>query len=89
MTAVLITTDNRGVYFGRVLDDSKCPEAIVLADARVCVTWDTGHRGFLYLAVEGPKDVADVSPAVGRLTVYGIATIAECTPAAAEAWDAS
>lgn len=86
MTPVLITTENRGVYFG-YLDEDRAPAHVVLERARVCVSWDTGHRGFLHLAVEGPQGVADVSPAVGRLTVYGVATLAECSERAAKAWD--
>lgn len=86
MKPVLVTTNNRGIYYG-YLADGFGSDWIVLDRARVCVSWDTGSRGFLHLAVEGPVGVADVSPAVGRLTVYGVATVAECSPRAAKAWD--
>lgn len=86
MTPVLITTENRGVYYGHLAEDH-APAYVILERARVCVSWDTGHRGFLYMAVEGPAGVAEVSPAVGRLTVYGVATLAECSDRAAKVWD--
>ena len=85
MTPVLITTDNRGVYFGHLLEN-KAPEMVRLARARVVVQWDT-PQGFLYMAVKGPQGVAEVSPAVGDLEVYGVAAVAVCSPEAAEAWD--
>lgn len=82
---VLVTTENRGVYAGRLVEND-APRRVILEDARVCVSWDTGHRGFLVLAVEGPAGVAEVSPAVGRIEIYGVCTVAECTEEAAEAW---
>lgn len=88
MQAVLITTNNRGIYFGYLAKDNGA-ESVVLEQARVVVSWDTEHKGFLYLATHGPEEVAEVSPACERMTVYGIATMADCSPAATEAWDAS
>lgn len=88
MTPVLITTNNRGVYYG-YLAENNAPDMVRLEKARVCVQWDAGHEGFLVMAVRGPKGVADVSPAVGSMEVYGVATIATCSPEAAEEWDAS
>lgn len=88
MHAVLVTTNNRGIYYGHLARDNGS-ESVVLERARAVISWDTGHHGFLYLATHGPKDVAEVSPACERMTVYGIATMADCSLAATEAWDAS
>jgi len=87
MTPVLITTNNRGVYYGYLVEN-KAPDMVRLDKARVVVQWDT-PKGFLHMAVEGPEGVAEVSPAVGSMEVYGVATIADCTKEAAEAWDAA
>lgn len=88
MKPVLISTDNRGIYYGYLVEN-KAPSHVVLEKARVCVAWDTGEKGYLYLATEGPEGVATVSPACGRVEVYGVGTIADCTERAAEAWDAA
>lgn len=81
----LVTTKERGVYVGRIIENNG-PDHIVLADARCCVRWELEDDGFLYLAVHGPTGVAEVSPTVAHLQVYGVSTIAECTPEAARAW---
>lgn len=88
MIPVLITTNNRGIYYG-YLTENNAPDMVRLEKARVCVQWDAGNEGFLVMAVRGPQGVAEVSLAVGSLEVYGVATIAHCSPEAAEAWDAS
>jgi hypothetical protein len=85
---VLISTNNRGIYYGYLVENH-APDHVTLERARVCAVWDTGEKGYLYMATHGPEGVAMVSPAVGSMEVYGVATIAECSPEAAEAWDAS
>jgi hypothetical protein len=88
MTPVLITTTNRGVYFGHLVENN-APASVTLERARVCASWDCDEEGYLVMAVRGPRGVAQVSPACERLTVYGVATIAECSPEATEEWDAA
>ena len=86
-TPVLVTTERGGVYFGYMADDTPAPVRLDLTDARVVVRWDTGGLGFLALAVQGPGGMADISPAAPSITLYGIASIAVCTPAAATDFD--
>jgi len=86
MKPVLITTKNRGIYYGYLLHDQG-PVACTLTRARVVATWDCGHEGFLALAVRGPRGRAEVSPQCEELTIYDIDTVALVTDAAAEEWD--
>lgn len=85
MQAVLITTNNRGVYFGYLLVDA-APDYVVLKDARYAVSWENMH-GYLDLAAGGPTDECRVTPATVGLTLYGIAAIADCSDEAAKAWE--
>jgi len=88
MSYVLITTEQRGVYVGEIVDN-RAPKSVVLQNARCCVRWELEDDGFLYLAVHGPEGVAQVSPEVAHLQVFGVCTIAECTKEAEEAWRAA
>lgn len=82
---VLVTTVNRGVYFGYLVDDM-CPDQVTLTDARCAVSWEN-MRGHLDLAVRGPNDECRVTPACLNITLYGITGIATCTPEAVAAWE--
>lgn len=86
MTPVLVTTKNRGIYYGYLVVD-KGPVAVTLAQARVVADWDCGQKGFLALAVYGPRGLANVSPACTELTIYDIDTVALVNPEAVEEWD--
>lgn len=87
MTPVLVTTERGGVYFGYMTADTTAPTRLDLTTARVITEWDTGAQGYLTLAVRGPSGLATVSPAAPSVTLYGITSIAECTPAAATDFD--
>lgn len=87
MQPVLVTTNNRGVYFGYLEDDSLSPDRLVLSNARVCVEWSMDMRGFLGLADIGPGADCKISRPTTRITLYGISTISECTAAAAARWE--
>ena len=85
--AVVVTTEHRGVFFGYVLDDSKAPAQITLSRARNCVYWAANVRGFLGLASSGPLEGSRVGPPAPEFTVYGLTSVAACTPEAVEAWE--
>lgn len=86
MQPVLVTTNNRGVYFG-YLSVNGAPDFVVLKDARYAVSWEE-MRGYLDLANGGPNGGCRVTPSTVALTLYGIAALAHCTPEAAAAWEA-
>jgi hypothetical protein len=85
---VLVTTDKRGVFAG-VLEENNVGEdgTVVLREARNCIYWDSGLRGFLGLANPGPGPECRIGPAVPLLTLTGVTGIAECTDDARKAWE--
>lgn len=85
---VVVTTEYRGVFFGYVEDDSKLPSEITLSSARMCVYWSSATKGVLGLAATGPAKDCRVTQATPRFTAYKVTAVAECSPEAAEAWEA-
>lgn len=89
MVPILVTTDKRGVFFGRVAEFPEAiPTEVELADARMCVYWSTAEHGVFGLAVAGPGKDCRIGPAVTKLRLNGVTSIALCTPEAAERWEA-
>lgn len=84
--AVLVTTSHRGVFFGYATETDG--EVIKLRAARNCLYWPTENKGFLGLASMGPVKGARVGPAAD-IELRDITCVAECTPAAASAWEAA
>lgn len=82
--AVLVTTAHRGVFFGYATETGG--ETIKLRAARNCIYWPTDNKGFLGLAAIGPVKGARVGPAAD-IELRDITCVAECTPAAAQAWE--
>lgn len=82
--AVLVTTAHKGVFFGYATETSG--STIKLRAARNCIYWPSENKGFLGLASEGPKNGARVGPAAD-IEVRDITCVAECTDAAASAWE--
>ncbi len=89
MDPVLVTTNNRGVFFGYLENpgDDASPASITLVNARNAVFWDVGTKGFLSLAAVGPGDACRVTESVPRLTLYAISSVSLCAPEAVLAWE--
>lgn len=85
--AVLVTTENRGVFFGYVEDESKAPAQITLSRCRNCVYWPQAVRGFLGLTVSGPLEGSRIGPAAAETTLYKVTSVSACTPEAVERWE--
>jgi hypothetical protein len=81
--AVLVTTSHRGVFFGYTTETEGT--TIKLNRARNCIYW-RGIKGFLALAESGPTKECRVGPQA-NITLRDITCVAECTPAAVEAWE--
>lgn len=73
--AVLVTTGFRGVFFGRIKDDSKLPAEIALTDAKNCIYWSADCKGFLGLAAIGPTKDCKIGKQVSGLTLYNITSV--------------
>ena len=81
---VLVTTERRGVFFGYTTDPDADP--ICLTQSRLVVRWK-GTRGFLGLAANGPNSGCRISPAAPSARIKGVTCVAECSPAAAKAFE--
>ncbi len=82
--AVLVTTAHRGVFFGYATKTDGA--TIKLKQARNCLYWGTDTKGFLGLAANGPTKSSRVGPAAD-IELRDITCVAECTPAAIDAWE--
>ena len=85
---VVVTTQHRGV-FGGVLVERVGESEVVLADARVCIHWSSETRGFIGLAVTGPLNGSRVSQPAPQLILTGVTSVAACTDAARQQWEAA
>lgn len=87
--AVLVTTDQRGVFFGYVAQDYETdhPERVVLERIRNCIYWHATIKGFLGLAAQGPNKDCRIGPPSPKASVYGITLISDVTPEAVKAWE--
>jgi hypothetical protein len=86
MRAVLVTTEYRGVFFGYA--DNTDGDTIKLTKARNIPLWSQATKGFLGLAAVGPDKDCRVGPPAD-IDLRKITCVAECTPAAVEAWEAA
>lgn len=82
---VLVTTENRGVFFGYINPTTKHERTVDLDRARMCIYWRTG-KGVLSLADTGPSSECKVSSTVARATLHNVTGVFDCTPGATEAW---
>lgn len=86
--AVLVTTSDRGVFFGYLSSIPKAkPASLKISNARNCIYWSAETKGFLGLAYTGPQEGSKVGPCVPGITLYGITSIAECSPEAVKKWE--
>jgi len=81
---VLVTTEQRGVFFGYATNTDGT--TIKLRRARNCIYWPASNKGFLGLASDGPHKGARVGPAAD-IELHNITCVAECTEAAVKAWE--
>ncbi len=84
--AVLVTTAHRGVFFGYAVETAG--STIKLRAARNCLYWSSDTKGFLGLAAKGPTSDCRIGPAAD-IELRDITCVAECTPAAVQAWEAA
>jgi hypothetical protein len=84
-TAVMVTTEFRGVFFGYM---TGLPEngSITLKRAQNCVYWSSDVKGFMGLAATGPTKSCKVGPAVPSITLNKVTAVVEVSDEAAEKW---
>lgn len=84
--AVLVTTEFRGVFYGRTTDPNADP--IELSGARNCLYWSSDVGGFLGLAESGPSASCRIgaqNPGVTR--IRKVTCVSDLSPVAAKAWE--
>ena len=84
--AVLVTTAHKGVFFGYAQKTDGA--TIKLRAARNCIYWTAAEKGFLGLASTGPGSGCKIGPAAD-IELRDITCVAECTEAAAAAWESA
>lgn len=87
--AIVVTTENRGVFFGYLKDESKSPSEIIIEQARMCVYWDSETRGVLGLAGNGPSNNCRITHAIPEAKLYKITGIFDCSDDAVKKWEQS
>ena len=85
--AVLVTTEFRGVFYGRIKDASKLPNEIILTDVRNCIYWSSDCKGFLGLASTGVTKDCKIGKQVDEITLYKITSVAPVSQKAIETWE--
>ena len=83
---VLVTTEYRGVFFGKFVEDRDNGKTVVLTDCQNCIRWGESVKGFLGLASAGPDSSCRIGPPAKKTVLYGVTSITECSDAAADAW---
>ena len=85
--AVVVTTKDRGLFFGYVADESKLPAQVTLTQMRNCIAWSMAVKGFVGLASSGPLQGSRVGPAAARATLFDVTSLLDATPDAVTAWE--
>ena len=84
---VLVTTEFRGVFFGRLSEDQdETAKSLVLTDCRNAIYW-SGSKGFLGLASHGPGDGSTIGATAPSVRLHGVTSVTECSDAAASKWE--
>jgi len=86
-TAVVVTTEHRGVFFGYVNGAPTDEPTIKLDRARMCVYWPERVKGVLGLAATGPTTGSRITSAVPSITLQKVTSVMEASPEAVEAWE--
>ena len=92
MTAVMVTTKHRGVFFGYIEGDLPGEleenESLAVSDVRMCVYWHASMKGILGLASMGPDSNCRISGKVdGGTRLYGVTAVFPVNKAAEKRWE--
>lgn len=83
---VLVTTANRGVFFGYMSPSYKEGDPTAkLTNARNCLYWSRQCGGFMGLAANGPIGDSRVG-AIADIEIRNITSVSEVSEAAAKVW---
>jgi len=83
--AVVVTTKDRGVFFGYLTGEPNRSE-LKLEDARNCIYWAAETKGFLGLANTGPLGASRVGPKAD-ITLFQITAVVDASDEAVKRWE--
>lgn len=87
---VIVTTVNRGVFFGYLPSGAKTDGSIIkIFRARNCIYWSADCKGFMGLASSGPTASCKIGPAAPGLELRNITAVLDVSDVAAKAWEAA
>lgn len=86
LTPVVVTSAERGVFFGYAEPADVEKTSIRLKDGRLCLYWSKDMRGFMGLAKMGPSETCRVGPAAD-IIVKNVTSVTFCTDSAVERWE--
>ena len=81
--AVLVTTEYRGVFVGRLACIERDARRVTLTDCRNVIYW-AGVKGFLGIAAYGPEGESRLGAVAPRVELSGTTSVTDMTD---EAWD--
>lgn len=84
---VLVTTAQRGVFFGYATDVDG--ETITLTRARNCLYWSADVKGFIGLCTTGPTVKCRIGPAAESIQLRNITSVGAVSEAAVKAWESA
>lgn len=85
--SVLITTEYRGVFFGKLKSWDEDKKVAVIDSARNVVYWSADCHGFLGLAANGPTKGCRIGPKVDGLELHKVTARVPVTKEAAEKFE--
>lgn len=89
--AVMVTTEWRGIFFGYVPETEDLTSKIItLKRARNCIYWESGIRGFIGLASDGPSEKCKIGPQASEIVLQGITSVTKVeNKSAIEKWESA
>ena len=86
--AVLVVTEQKGVFFGYAKMGKTDGPKIELRACRNAAYWDQSTMGFMGLAATGPNKNCRIGPAADA-TLMGVTIVARVTDKAVTAWESA
>lgn len=83
---VIVTTERRGVFYGRLVRSDEDKRIAVLMDAYMAIYWGT-TGGLFQLADSGPTEKSKISSKAYSITLHLVECIIEVTKEGIEAWE--
>jgi hypothetical protein len=87
LVAVVVTTSDKGVFFGYANPKDFAEKTIRIEKARMCVSWSSSIRGQVGLAAVGPDKQCRISWAAKFIVLQNVTSVQGCTDEAVRQWE--